>query len=98
MNKGFILAIAGFFLISIASSLDSGNTGLSPIPFDLKGYGSDQITPENPGAEVLTNRKNALSNNSSLAQVLHEDVMPAPRPNIIIILADNMGLLAVSCG
>jgi hypothetical protein len=79
MKKGLILAIAGFFLISIAScSLDSGNTGLSPIPFDLKGYGADKVTPENPGAEVLTNRKNALSNNSSLSQVLHEDVMPAP--------------------
>ncbi|MGV8126137.1 MAG: hypothetical protein ACP5PV_02875 [Methanothrix sp.] len=100
MNRlGYKLAIvAVFFLISIAGcSLDSGNTGLSPIPHDLKGYGADQAAPENSGAEVLTNRRNALSNNSSLADVLNEDVMPEPpRPNIIIILADNMGYCSVT--
>ena len=82
----YTLAIAAiFFLISVAScGLDSGNTGLSPIPFDLKGYGADQAAPENTGAEVLTNRKNALSNNSSLADVLNEDVMPEDLPAKIL--------------
>lgn len=42
----FKLAIITFLLVSVAScSLDSGNTGLSPIPQDLKGHGADQITP-----------------------------------------------------
>ncbi len=93
------LAIAFFLLISIAScSLDSGNTGLSPIPHDLRGYGFDQITPENSGAEVITNRRNVLSNNSSLAEVVSEDVMPAPpKPNIIIMLVDNMGYMDPGC-
>ncbi len=101
MNRiAYKLAIASvFFLIPIAiCSLDSGNTGLSPIPHDLKGYGADQAAPENSGAEVLTNRRNALSNNSSLADVLNEDVMPEPpRPNIIIILAENMGYMDPGC-
>ena len=55
-----------FFILNIDCQLrlDSGNTDQSPIPYDLKGYGADQTTPESPGAEVLTNRKNALTINS----------------------------------
>jgi hypothetical protein len=69
------LAIAGIFLISIANgSLDSGNTGLSPIPMDLKISNSDSqetndnqaTTPEKIGMDVVTNRKNTLSKSSSL--------------------------------
>jgi arylsulfatase len=98
MNLLCKLAIVALFAVSVAScGLDSGNTGLSPIPFDLKGYGEHQATPENLSAEVLTNRKNPLTNDSSLQEVLHEDVMPAPRPNIIIIMADNMGYMDPGC-
>jgi arylsulfatase A-like enzyme len=95
------LAIICIFLISIAScSLDSGNTGLSPIPLDLKVSGSTderEIAPENTAVDVVTNRKNVLSNNSSLAEMVNEDVAPAPKPNIIIMMADNMGYMDPGC-
>jgi len=100
------LAIAAFFVIFIAAGgLDSGNTGLSVIPLDLKaggsgdnGTGDDQAdAPEDMGADVVTNRKNVLANNSSLQQAMHEDVAPAPRPNIVIMLADNMGYMDPGC-
>jgi arylsulfatase A-like enzyme len=55
------------------------------------------ITSEKSGMDVLTNRKNALSKNSSIQQVLHEDVMPAPRPNIVIMMADNVGYMDPGC-
>jgi len=45
----------------------------------------------------LTNRKNVLSKDASLQQAATEDVMPAPRPNIIIIMADNMGYMDPGC-
>jgi hypothetical protein len=84
------LAIISIFLIPIAScSLDSSNTGLSPIPLDLKVSGSTDdgaIAPEDNGADVVTNRKNVLSKDSSLQQVAYEDVAPAPRPNIILMM------------
>ncbi|HOT06694.1 MAG TPA: arylsulfatase [Methanotrichaceae archaeon] len=99
------MAIAAILLTSIASgSLDSGNTGLSPIPMDLKVSDSTAQTGDNQasasegtGVEAVTNRKNPLSKNSSLQQVAHEDVMPAPRPNIIIMMADNMGYMDAGC-
>lgn len=95
------LAIASIFLISIAScSLDSGNTGLSPIPLDLKIVGTNDngaIAPEDDGVDVVTNRKNVLSKNASLQQVVYDDVGPAPRPNIIIMMADNMGYMDPGC-
>jgi len=100
------LAIAVIFTIFIAAgSLDSGNTGLSVIPMDLKTGGSSDNrtsdnqaeTPENMGVDVVTNRKNVLSNNSSLQQAMHEDVAPAPRPNIVIMMADNMGHMDPGC-
>ncbi len=72
---------------------------------DLKAEGSSDQgasdyqaeTPEDIGADVVTNRKNILSNNSSLQQAMHEDVAPAPRPNIIIMMADNMGYMDPGC-
>ena len=101
-----ILAIGCIFIISVAScNPDSSNTGLSPIPLDLKIRNStahetkdnQAITPEKTGIDVVTNRKNALSKNSGLQQVIHEDVAPAPRPNIVIMLADNMGYMDPGC-
>jgi arylsulfatase len=59
--------------------------------------GNQATTPEKIGLDVVTNRKYALSNSSSLQQVVHEDVMPAPRPNIIIMMADNMGYMDPGC-
>jgi arylsulfatase len=95
------LAIISIFLISVAScSLDSGNTGLSPIPLDLNIRGSTDevaIAPEDTAADIVTNRKNVLSNNSSLAEVVNEDVAPAPKPNIILMMADNMGYMDPGC-
>jgi arylsulfatase len=52
---------------------------------------------EKAGADALTNRKNVLSKDASLQQAATEDVMPAPRPNIIIIMADNMGYMDPGC-
>lgn len=106
MNKLYILVIASFLLISIAGcSLDSSNTGLSPIPMDLKISGStahgtndsQAASPNNIGTDIVTNRKNTLSKSSTLQQVIHEDVAPAPRPNIIIMMADNMGYMDPGC-
>lgn len=100
------MAIAAFFLISIAAGgLDSTNTGLSVIPLDLKagGLGNSGTkddhaeTPEDIGADVVTNRRNVIANNSSLHQAMNEDVAPAPRPNIVIMLADNMGYMDPGC-
>ena len=65
---------------------------------DTQGTGDNQATtPEKIGIDVVTNRKYALSNSSSLQQVVHEDVMPAPRPNIIFMMADNMGYMDPGC-
>ncbi|HPJ30841.1 MAG TPA: arylsulfatase [Methanothrix sp.] len=99
------MAIAAFLVISIAAGgLDSANTGLSVIPQDLLvggrgsgGIGDDANTPEDIGADVVTNRRNVLANNSSLQQAMHEDVAPAPRPNIVIMLADNVGYMDPGC-
>jgi arylsulfatase A-like enzyme len=55
------------------------------------------VAPENAGVDVVTNRKNVLSSSSSLQQVVQEDVAPAPRPNIIIMMADNMGYMDPGC-
>ncbi len=41
--------------------------------------------------------KNILSKNSDLQQIVHEDIAPAPRPNIVIMLADNMGYMDPGC-
>ena len=98
--------MAAFFLIFIAAGgLDSGNTGLSVIPLDLKagGLGNSGIiddqadTPDDIGADVVTNRRKVLADNSSLQQAMHEDVAPAPRPNIVIMMADNMGYMDPGC-
>ncbi len=96
----YILAILCLLFISVAScSLDSGNTGLSPIPMDLKANSSadqEALAPEATGTEILTNRKGVLSNSSSLQQVANDDVAPS-RPNIILMVADNMGYMDPGC-
>jgi hypothetical protein len=52
----YILAILCLLFISVAScSLDSGNTGLSPIPMDLKANSSadqEALAPEATGTEI----------------------------------------------
>ena len=88
-----------------SGSLDSGNTGLSPIaldhkisnPTDHETNGNQTTTPEKVGVDAVTNRKNPLSKDSSLQQIIHEDVAPAPRPNIIFMMADNMGYMDPGC-
>jgi len=96
----YILAILCLLFISVAScSLDSGNTGLSPIPMDLKANSSadqEALAPEATGTEIVTNRKGVLSNSSSLQQVANDDVAPS-RPNIILMVADNMGYMDPGC-
>lgn len=96
----YILAILCLLFISVAScSLDSGNTGLSPIPMDLKANSSadqEALAPEATGTEIVTNRKGVLSNSSRLQQVANDDVAPS-RPNIILMVADNMGYMDPGC-
>lgn len=55
------------------------------------------MAPEKTGIDVVTNRKNTLSKSSGLQQVMHKDVAPAPRPNIIVMMADNMGYMDPGC-
>ena len=59
--------------------------------------GNQAAVPEKTGIDAVTNRKNTLSKSSGLHQMIHEDVAPAPRPNIIIMMADNMGYMDPGC-
>jgi arylsulfatase A-like enzyme len=96
--------IASLFFISVISyGLCSDEAGIFLIPMDMKindsahGIDDRQVKPGDIGADVLTNRKNILSENSSLQKVVHEDIAPAPRPNIVIMLADNMAYMDPGC-
>ena len=100
MHNSIKLTIVLLLLISIVDgSTDSTSTGLSPIPLNLKVNPANDTTDNSAPIQTnikvavfdaVTNRRHPLFKNASLQQVVNEDIAPASKPNIILILADNV--------
>ena len=86
-SEGFSADSSNAASASDALATSDGQLVSQTMAADARGTSSGSL--ENPGLEMVTNRKKVLSESSTLADLTNEDVVSPPQKRVLVIQSAN---------